>query len=84
MNILEREKNIPTEEPAQEEEIGPECIDTKLVIWDDDEIEELEVDYLNQVYPEKLNKTTMTPGTLFTFHFLSSSLHYWVEMTHPA
>ena len=64
MNILEREKLTAPEKPKEEEEEeeAPECLDTKLVIWDDDEFEELEVDFLNQVYPEKINKNTVTKG----------------------
>lgn len=42
MNILEREKNIvPEKLNEEEEEEAPECVETKLVIWDDDEFEEL-------------------------------------------
>ena len=43
MNILEREKLTAPEKPKEEEveEEGPECLETKLVMWDDDEFEEL-------------------------------------------
>ena len=42
MNILEREK-LTAEKPKEEdvEEEAPECLDTKVVMWDEDEFEEL-------------------------------------------
>lgn len=57
-----------------------ECIDTKIWLWEGDSYEELESDYLNQIFPYKLNKKTITPHSQFIFHFLSSSLHYWVQL----
>jgi hypothetical protein len=57
-----------------------ECVETKIWLWDGDEYEEFHSDYLNQIFPYKLNKKTVTKGAQFVFHFLSSSLHYWVEL----
>ena len=83
MNILERENlvsNHANEDPEEHEEPPIECVDTKLIIWEQDSFEEFEVDYLNQVYPEKINQNTVSKGCQFVFHFLASSLNYWVEL----
>lgn len=65
---------------AKEEEEDVECIDTKVWLWDGDSYEEFESDYLNQIFPYKLNKKTMATNSQFIFHFLSASMHYWVEL----
>ena len=60
-----------------------ECVETKIKVWDGEEYDEYESEFLNQIYPYKLNKKTVTADAQFTFHFLSKSLHYWVELSHP-
>ena len=57
-----------------------ECCDTKIWIWNEDEYEEFESDYLNQIFPFKINKNAMVPGAKFIFHFLASSMRYWIEL----
>lgn len=57
-----------------------ECVDTKIWMWEGDQYEEFDSDYLNQIFPYKLNKKTMAKDSRFIFHFLSSSLHYWIEL----
>lgn len=49
-------------------------------MWEGEDYEEFHSDYLNQIFPYKLNKKTVSKGAQFVFHFLSSSLHYWVEL----
>lgn len=57
-----------------------ECVDTKIWMWEGEEYDVYDSDYLNQIFPYKLNKKTMTKDSQFVFHFLSSSLHYWIEL----
>ena len=54
-------------------------METKIQIWDGDTFDEFESDYLNQIYPLKIHKKSVPPNSHFIFHFLSSSLHYWIE-----
>jgi hypothetical protein len=79
-DILQLEGRRPEEPPVPEEEEDVECVETKIWLWDGDEYEEFQSDYLNQIFPYKLNKKTVTKGAQFVFHFLSSSLHFWVEL----
>jgi ornithine carbamoyltransferase len=79
-DILELEgRKVEGAEKVEEEE-DVDCVDTKVWLWDGDEYEEFESDYLNQIFPYKINKKTMTKGSQFIFHFLSSSLHYYIEL----
>jgi len=50
------------------------------VLWDGEEFEEFEAEYLNQIYPEKFNHLTVSEGVEFVFHYMSCSLQYWVEV----
>lgn len=77
-DILELEGRREAEVKPEEEDV--DCVDTRVWLWDGDEYEEFESDYLNQIFPYKINKKTVTKGAQFVFHFLSSSLHYWVEL----
>lgn len=73
---------IVSEQPSdkQREELTEMCPETKVLLWDGEEFDEFEPEYLNQVYPEKLNRWTVAEGVEFVFHYLSCSLWYWVEL----
>lgn len=64
----------------QIEELSDLCPVTKVALWDEEEFHEFEAEYLNQVYPEKLNRYRVSEGVEFVFNFLSCSLQYWVEL----
>lgn len=74
------EESLKAEANPQPEEEDVDCVETKIAIWSGSDFEEFESDFLNQIFPYRINKKTMTAGSQFIFHFLSSSLHYWVEL----
>lgn len=73
-----KEEQQGTEDKEKEEEEDVECVDTKIWMWEGDQYDEFDSEYLNQIFPYKLSKKTMAKGSQFIFHFLSSSLHFWV------
>ncbi len=77
---LLEEIHAALDKPEAEEEEDVECVETKIWMWEGDQYHEFDSDYLNQIFPYKINKKTMAKDSKFIFHFLSSSLHYWVEL----
>lgn len=77
--LLEELHSTRTKDPQPEDD-DVECVDTQVWLWDGDQYDDFESDYLNQIFPYKINKKTMTKDAKFIFHFLSTSLHYWVEL----
>lgn len=66
-----------TEEDKELEEKVPE---TDIHLHTGDEVKVIIPDYLVNVYPEKLNQLTLSKGVVFRYHFLSKSLHFWIEI----
>lgn len=53
---------------------------TDIHIHNGSNVLEVQPDYLNNMYPEKLNQFTVSKGVVFRYHFLSKSLYYWIEI----
>ena len=66
-----------TEEEKELEEKTPDAL---VCIHNGEDVKTLDPDYLVNIFPEKLNQLTISPGVIFKFHFLSKSLYYWVEI----
>ena len=65
---------------TEEKDLEDTTPTTEIVMHRGSQTTTFDPDFLFLIFPDKLNQYTIDDGVVFKFHFLSQSLHFWVEI----